>query len=95
MEIAELLKALKQSSIDKHRCLGCGYEHNCGVHGCVINRRAIEIITELEGKLELATAKKPRWLYEDEPLCPCCGEVLDTTEEHCDGCDQRLDWSGI
>ena len=44
-------------------------------------------------KLGLATAKKPRWIYDDEPLCPCCGEVLDTTEVHCDVCDQRLDWS--
>lgn len=43
--------------------------------------------------LERATPKKPNWIYDDEPLCPNCGEVLDGTEEHCDGCDQRLDWS--
>ncbi len=43
--------------------------------------------------LERATPKKPNWIYDDEPLCPNCGDVLDGTEEHCDGCDQRLDWS--
>ena len=43
--------------------------------------------------LERATPKKPNWIYDDEPLCPYCGEALDGTEEHCDGCDQRLDWS--
>lgn len=20
----------------KHSCLGCGYEHNCGIHGCAV-----------------------------------------------------------
>ena len=22
-------------------CLGCGYEHNCGIHGCAILRKTI------------------------------------------------------
>ena len=22
-------------------CLGCGYEHNCGMHGCAILRKTI------------------------------------------------------
>ena len=49
-----------------------------------------DILQELVDK---ATPKKPHWIYDDEPLCPYCGEVLDGTEEHCDECDQRLDWS--
>ena len=28
-------------------CLGCGHEHNCGVHGCAILREAEEVIREL------------------------------------------------
>lgn len=53
-------------------------------------REALDLSIEL---LEKATPKKPHWIYDDEPLCPYCGEVLDGTEEHCDECDQRLDWS--
>ncbi len=48
---------------------------------------------EMEILIEKATPKKPNWVYDDEPLCPYCGEVLDGTEEYCDECDQRLDWS--
>lgn len=25
-------------------CLGCGYEHNCGIHGCAILREAIAFV---------------------------------------------------
>ena len=28
-------------------CLGCGYEHNCGVHGCAILREAEDVIRDL------------------------------------------------
>lgn len=55
-----------------------------------IDRSAISEISEI---MEKATPKKPVCVYDDEPLCPNCGEVLDGTEEHCDECDQRIDWS--
>lgn len=32
-------------------CLGCGYEHNCGIHGC-------RIICEAIARIELQTAKE-------------------------------------
>lgn len=25
-------------------CLGCGYEHNCGIHGCAILRDTIAFV---------------------------------------------------
>lgn len=28
-------------------CLGCGHEHNCGVHGCRIIQQAISLIEAL------------------------------------------------
>ena len=28
-------------------CLGCGYEHGCGIHGCALVRAAIERLEEL------------------------------------------------
>ena len=43
--------------------------------------------------LELITPKEPLTIYEDEPICPTCRNVLDGYEEHCIGCDQRIDWS--
>lgn len=64
-----------------------------------INRNMIDVeidqeaVDEIKGIMEKATPKKPNWIYDDEPLCPYCGEVLDGTEVHCDECDQRLDWS--
>ena len=48
MNKSELLTALKRTGTDAHRCLGCGYEHNCNIHGCVIINEAIRLIEELE-----------------------------------------------
>ena len=46
----ELLAALKQLKVETGSlaCLGCGYEHNCGGHGCAILREAVACITDLE-----------------------------------------------
>lgn len=44
MEHKKLLAALKQLKVEPGSlaCLGCGYEHDCGVHGCAILREAVE-----------------------------------------------------
>ena len=41
-----LLSALRQLRVQTGRlaCLGCGYEHNCGIHGCAIIRKAVEAL---------------------------------------------------
>ena len=41
---AKTIKALRGLKVHTMslQCLGCGYEHNCGVHGCAIIRKAIE-----------------------------------------------------
>ena len=31
----------------KLKCLGCGHEHNCGIHGCAVIRQAAERLAEL------------------------------------------------
>ena len=51
---------------------------------------AFEIAIEA---LEKQTPKKPNYLYEDEPLCPYCGAVLDDCESPCENCNQFIDWS--
>lgn len=44
MTISELIKALRCLKIQTNSfaCLGCGHEHNCGIHGCAIIREAAE-----------------------------------------------------
>lgn len=43
--------------------------------------------------LEKQIPKKPNYVYEDEPLCPYCGAVLDDCESPCENCNQFIDWS--
>ena len=42
MTKTELLAALRRLKVETGSlaCLGCGYEHNCGIHGCAILREA-------------------------------------------------------
>lgn len=44
MEIKALIKALRRVSVETSSiaCLGCGHEHNCGVHGCAVLREAAD-----------------------------------------------------
>ena len=44
MTTNKLIKALKRLKVETGSiaCLGCGHEHNCGIHGCAIIRKAAE-----------------------------------------------------
>ena len=44
MTITELIKSLQRLKVETESiaCLGCGHEHNCGIHGCAIIREAAE-----------------------------------------------------
>ena len=46
MEHKELTAQLRRMSVETGSlmCLGCGYEHNCRIHGCALLRRAVETI---------------------------------------------------
>lgn len=39
----DLLAALRRLKVETGSlvCVGCGYEHNCGIHGCAILRKTI------------------------------------------------------
>ena len=41
-----LLAALRRMQVETGRlvCLGCGYEHNCSIHGCAILREAVKAL---------------------------------------------------
>lgn len=43
--------------------------------------------------LEKQTPTKPNWIYDDEPLCPYCQEVIEDGDVICDSCHQLIDWS--
>lgn len=44
MSLKELITALHRLKVETGSiaCLGCGYEHNCGIHGCAIIRETTE-----------------------------------------------------
>lgn len=43
MRDEDLLAALRRLKVETGSlvCLGCGYEHNCGIHGCAILRKRL------------------------------------------------------
>lgn len=46
----ELINALRRLKVETGSlaCLGCGHEHNCGVHGCAIMREAADRIVNMD-----------------------------------------------
>ena len=48
MQREELIQALRRLKVQTGSlaCLGCGHEHNCSIHGCVIILAAIEALEE-------------------------------------------------
>lgn len=75
MTINELKHALARLKVETGSlaCLGCGYEHNCGVHGCAILNAALQTIEKNE---RLQRAAKPRWISTIERLPPAEKLVL-------------------
>lgn len=66
MKTEELLKALNRLKVQTGSlaCLGCGHEHNCGVHGCALIREAIDRLCASE------------WISTENEIPPDSTEVL-------------------
>ena len=49
----ELIAALRRLKVETGSiaCPGCGYEHNCSVHGCRIMRLAADRLEQLTGSV--------------------------------------------
>lgn len=62
----ELIAALKRLKVEIGSlvCLGCGYEHNCGIHGCAILRAAVDALEAMDTSRRIIV---PRDLKEDYP----------------------------
>lgn len=62
----ELIAALKRLKVETGSlvCFGCGYEHNCGIHGCAILRAAVDALEAMDTSRRIMV---PRGLKEDYP----------------------------
>lgn len=62
----ELIAALKRLKVETGSlvCFGCGYEHNCGIHGCAILRAAVDALEAMDTSRHIMV---PRDLKEDYP----------------------------
>ena len=49
----DIIKELNRIKTDKHKCLGCGYEHNCTIKGCAIINQAIEELKKSKQSCEV------------------------------------------
>ena len=71
MERNRLIDALRKMQVETGSlvCLGCGHEHNCGVHGCAIIREAVEQAVAANGgnraqaARQLGISRTTLWRY--------------------------------
>lgn len=54
----ELIKALHRGAVDKHRCLGCEFENNCGIHGCQVMKKAADLLERQRDQAVLTVAEQ-------------------------------------
>ena len=49
-DLDELIRQLSRMKVQTGSlvCLGCGLEHNCGIHGCAVLLRAVSAVRELD-----------------------------------------------
>lgn len=89
MRREELLRALRSLAVETGSlaCLGCGYEHNCSIHGCAVIREAAEALEEPpNAPLTLEELREmdgePVWV--EFPKCPeARGWMLVSASRHC------------
>lgn len=76
MKNEEIVRALRRLKVETGSlvCMGCGREHDCGIHGCRIVREAAELIEKLADRCaryaeEIAVAQeRQRWIPVTERL---------------------------
>lgn len=85
--VNSLLADLKRLKVETGSlaCMGCGREHNCGVHGCAVLREAADVLQEHVDRSKryadevVALREQRRWISVTECL-PAEGErVLGAT----------------
>lgn len=74
--VNSLLADLKRLKVETGSlaCMGCGREHNCGVHGCAVLREAADVLQEYVDRSKryadeiMALREWPRWIPVTERL---------------------------
>lgn len=109
MTTDDLICALKTMRVQTGSlaCMGCGYEHNCGVHGCAILREAGEILSEQDACLIQARADAEHYKGERDRAvaqlrkladCSTCRkevpEGMDGAECACCLRGEKWEWDG-
>ena len=64
MKTQEIIKALRRLKVNTSafalNCLGCGYEHNCSIHGCNILKTAADRLEELQAENDSLIRNMPK-----------------------------------
>lgn len=84
MRTEDILAALRRLKVETGSlvCMGCGCEHDCGVHGCRIVREAAELIEKLTDRCaryaeEIAVLQeREKWVPVTERLPDQCMDIL-------------------
>ena len=84
MKTEEILTAMQRLKVETGSlvCMGCGREHDCGIHGCRIVREAAELIEKLTDRCaryaeEIAVLQeRQKWVPVTERLPDQCMDIL-------------------
>ena len=108
MQIENIIKSLRRMAVNTGtlNCLGCGFEHNCGIHGCRVLREAADKLDELQKEKEALVADLKK-LEETGKMCILCSHCCaggkpiyqqsDDYLEYCTSCDEgysNFSWRG-
>lgn len=84
-KLDELIRQLRRMKVQTGSlvCLGCGLEHNCGIHGCAVLRSAISAVRQLDELRE-----RLRRGEDDAALAAFlrCSSGVPTGSEDCEHC---------
>ena len=84
----ELLKELGRLAVETGSlaCLGCGWEHDCGVHGCAILRGVKSALEEEETRADEAEAALAAAVRDMEAMALTIRQRRDHDTECCPFC---------
>lgn len=75
MDVIKELRRLAPHRRDPLQCLGCGHEHNCGIHGCAIIRAAVDLLKNQAVELSASQQRERAAVEERRLLKRVCGAL--------------------